>query len=50
MPDKGTVAGVQMDAAIGDIRSNLERIVHFARQAHARGVQIVVFPELALTG
>ena len=50
MPDKITVAGVQMDVAIGDTRANLDRIVYFARQAHALGAQIVVFPELALSG
>jgi len=36
--------------AVGDPEANAERCLAFARRAHAEGVQVLVLPELALTG
>ncbi|WP_452180737.1 NAD(+) synthase [Janibacter hoylei] len=44
------VAAVTLPVAIADPVTNASRIVAAARQAHARGVAVAVFPELALTG
>lgn len=41
---------VQQNYRVGDIPSNAHRILEQARQAAAEGIQLVVFPELALTG
>jgi len=45
-----TLALVQMDAVLGDLEGNLERVQSFTHQASNRGAQVVVFPELILTG
>lgn len=44
------IACVQMDVAIGDIAANRQQIVASTREAAARGAQLVIFPECALTG
>jgi predicted amidohydrolase len=44
------VATVQFQHAPGDKAYNLERVRHFAREAAARGAEIVAFPEMCLTG
>lgn len=41
---------VNFQAAWGDTRENLTRIRAFCRQAREQGAQMVVFPEVALTG
>ncbi len=40
----------QINATVGDIAGNAERILERLRSAHAAGAQLVLFPELALTG
>lgn len=45
-----TLALVQMNAELGNIRQNLERVIEFTQWASTRGAQVVVFPELILTG
>jgi predicted amidohydrolase len=45
-----TVAGVQMDCALGDISRNRAAIIAKLHQAADRGAKLVVFPECALTG
>jgi NAD+ synthase (glutamine-hydrolysing) len=40
----------QMNATVGDIDGNAERIVAGIAQARAAGAELVLFPELALTG
>jgi predicted amidohydrolase len=45
-----TVALAQIDPALGDRKRNLERHRHWVHQASAGGAQLVVFPELSLTG
>jgi NAD+ synthase (glutamine-hydrolysing) len=44
------IALSQMNAVVGDLDGNVEKIVAAVDQARAAGAEIVVFPELALTG
>ncbi|GAB4488499.1 MAG: NAD+ synthase [Thermodesulfovibrionales bacterium] len=44
------VALAQMNPTVGDLRGNAGRIRSFVKRAQARHADIVVFPELALTG
>jgi len=44
------VASVQFEHAAGDKAANFAKIRHFAREAAAQQVQIVVFPECCITG
>lgn len=43
-------AAVQFQHAPGAKDANLETIRHFARQAHAQGVDVLVFPECCISG
>ena len=44
------VALAQINATVGDLAGNAQRIVNAARQAHAAGARLLVAPELALCG
>jgi NAD+ synthase (glutamine-hydrolysing) len=44
------VALAQINATVGDLEGNSQRIVNAARRAYGQGVHLVVAPELALTG
>jgi NAD+ synthetase len=44
------IAVAQFNATVGDLTGNVERIVHCAAQAKARGAQVLLTPELALCG
>lgn len=44
------IALAQINTTVGDLAGNVDRMVAVARQAAARGADIVVFPELAVTG
>jgi NAD+ synthase (glutamine-hydrolysing) len=44
------VALAQINPTIGDFPENTARIVRAAKEAAGRGADVVVFPELALTG
>ena len=44
------VALAQMNAVVGDIDGNAQRIQELISEARDQGAQLVVFPELALTG
>jgi NAD+ synthase/NAD+ synthase (glutamine-hydrolysing) len=44
------VALAQINPTVGDFPGNVERMTRAARQASDRGAEVVVFPELALTG
>lgn len=44
------IAGVQMDVRLGDVEANTAAVLEWLRQAHARGAELVVFPECVLTG
>ena len=45
-----TVGLAQLDVALGDRKRNLERHRQWIRQAAEAGVELLVFPELSLTG
>src|ERR1044072_7843766 len=45
-----TVALAQIDPTVGDLDGNAEKIRAGIERARAEGAQLVVFPELALTG
>ena len=44
------IALAQINNTVGDLAANAAKILDFARQGERAGAQIVVFPELALTG
>jgi NAD+ synthase (glutamine-hydrolysing) len=44
------VALAQINPTVGDFPGNVDRMTRSAREASARGADVVVFPELALTG
>jgi NAD+ synthase (glutamine-hydrolysing) len=44
------VALAQINATVGDLAGNAERIAQAARAAYAQGARLVLAPELALTG
>ncbi len=44
------IAIAQINAVVGDLSANAARILDAARQAHAKGADLVVTPELALCG
>ncbi|MEI8350015.1 MAG: NAD+ synthase [Candidatus Omnitrophota bacterium] len=45
-----TIALAQINSCVGAIEKNAEKIISIIRQAKARKVSMVIFPELALTG
>ncbi len=56
MPEERTSASVlrvglaQIDSRLGDVAGNVERHLRWIEQARDRGVDLLVFPELSLTG
>jgi len=40
----------QINSTVGDLRGNVDRMVLTAREAAGRGAEVVVFPELSITG
>ncbi|HEX4230890.1 MAG TPA: NAD+ synthase [Bryobacteraceae bacterium] len=44
------IALAQIDNTVGDLDANTQKILDFARRADRAGAELVVFPELALTG
>jgi NAD+ synthase (glutamine-hydrolysing) len=44
------IALAQVNATVGDLTGNADLIVEWTRRAAARGAQVVVFPEMFLTG
>lgn len=44
------IAAAQIDISIGDKSANLKKCKHFLRLAARQGVELLVFPECALTG
>jgi NAD+ synthase (glutamine-hydrolysing) len=44
------IAVAQFNAVVGDLTGNVGRIIECAVAARARGAQVLVTPELALTG
>src|SRR3954465_10873305 len=49
-PDVLRVAAVQCENAVGDLAGNAQRILDGMQWAESEGADVVVFPELALTG
>ncbi len=47
---KLTVALAQINTRLGDVEANLEKHLAFAAEARASGADLLVFPELSLTG
>lgn len=47
---KLTLALAQINTTLGDLQANLERHLTLARQAHQEGADLLLFPELSLTG
>lgn len=45
-----TVGLAQIDCRLGDVAANLERHLFWIGEAHRSGVDLLVFPELSLTG
>src|ERR1044072_9192523 len=50
MADELRIALAQMNAVVGDIDGNLAKVEDLAARARGEGAQLVVFPELTLTG
>jgi predicted amidohydrolase len=49
-PVRLTLALAQINTRLGDVQSNLEQHLSLAKQAKASGADLVLFPELSLTG
>jgi NAD+ synthase (glutamine-hydrolysing) len=47
---KVTIALAQIATKLGDVNANLEKHLELTRQAVSSGVDLIVFPELSLTG
>jgi len=45
-----TIGLAQISPRLGDVKANLEKHLQFVEQASAQGVELLVFPELSLTG
>ena len=50
MADDLRIALAQMNAVVGDIEGNARKVAEWASRAREAGAQLVVFPELTLTG
>ena len=44
------IAIAQTNSTVGDLRGNVDRMIRFSRAQPPRGAEVVVFPELSLTG
>jgi predicted amidohydrolase len=47
---KVTLALAQTNTRLGDVQYNLERHLELAKEARSRGADLILFPELSLTG
>ena len=47
---KVNIALAQINTHLGDVTANLEKHLELIRQAHAEKAELIVFPELSLTG
>jgi predicted amidohydrolase len=47
---KLTIALAQINTCLGDVDANLEKHLSLVKEAHASGADLLVFPELSLTG
>src|SRR5919201_2914040 len=44
------IALAQIDATVGDVEGNADKIIQYLSRARGEGAQLVVFPELAING
>ncbi|HEY2278076.1 MAG TPA: NAD+ synthase [Streptosporangiaceae bacterium] len=44
------IAMAQVNATVGDLTGNADKIVEWTRRAERQGAQVIVFPEMMLTG
>ncbi|MDX6234016.1 MAG: hypothetical protein QOH68_3098, partial [Nocardioidaceae bacterium] len=44
------LALAQVNATVGDLAANADLVVDYCKQAVAKGVHLIVFPEMVLTG
>src|SRR5215467_3083929 len=44
------IALAQVDSTVGDLEGNAQTIIDWTRRAAARGADLVLFPEMMLTG
>ena len=47
---KLTLALAQINTKLGDVNANLEKHLTLLRQARIQGADLLIFPELSLTG
>ena len=47
---KLTIGLAQISPRLGDVKANLDKHLRFIEQAATQGVELLVFPELSLTG
>jgi NAD+ synthase (glutamine-hydrolysing) len=47
---KLNIALAQMNTRLGDVTANLEKHLGMIKEAHAQGADLILFPELSLTG
>ena len=50
LPCAMTIALAQINPTVGDLDGNREKILQYVRQAQEQGADLVVFPELCVTG
>jgi NAD+ synthase (glutamine-hydrolysing) len=50
MMDTVRLGLAQINVRVGDVEGNLKKILGYIKDARARGVDILCFPELAVTG
>ncbi len=50
MSDTLTIAMAQINVTVGDIVGNCEKILKWREKAKAQGADLIVFPEMAITG
>lgn len=50
MPDNTVVAVAQLDIKLGEMETNLARMLAYAGEAAGNGADLVIFPECSLTG
>lgn len=44
------IALAQINPTVGDLKGNSQKIIYYTKRAHASGADLVVFPELSVTG
>ena len=44
------IALAQLNSVVGDIYGNVEKILQFARQAKEKGADLIIFPEMTISG